>query len=134
DWLVEAPGCSYVVLHGAPMSRVSAFSGVPGLVGWHGHEGQWRRGEKDEIYRRLNDRVATANAILDGGVSPSRDGPSFVVLGQQELLGSAHCDLVSERSVDVFERMIDVGWVVGFESAQTLIFVPPWHPAAGGDR
>ncbi|HUG13402.1 MAG TPA: DUF2298 domain-containing protein [Thermomicrobiales bacterium] len=134
DWLVEAPGCSYVVLHGAPMSRVSAFSGVPGLVGWHGHEGQWRRGESDDIYRRLDDRVATANAILDGRVSPSRDGPSFVVLGQQERLGSAHCDLVSERSDDVFERMIDIGWVVGFESAQTLIFVPPWHPAARGDR
>ncbi|MGH9175782.1 MAG: DUF2298 domain-containing protein, partial [Vicinamibacterales bacterium] len=38
DAVVEAPGCSYINVAGLPTSRLSAFSGVPTLVGWWGHE------------------------------------------------------------------------------------------------
>lgn len=127
DWLVEAPGCTYVVLEGAPMSRVSAFSGVPALIGWYGHEGQWRRGEERDIYGVLNARMITANAILDGDVGPTQDGPAFVVLGRQERYGAGRCDRVTERPVDVEERFLASGWIRGFTDGDIVIFVPPWR-------
>lgn len=36
--VATAPGCSYCADH----SRLSAFTGVPTLIGWAGHERQWR--------------------------------------------------------------------------------------------
>jgi len=48
--LVEAPGESYV----ASTSRMSAWSGMPTIVGWAGHEVQWR-GDSREVERRRAD-------------------------------------------------------------------------------
>jgi YYY domain-containing protein len=36
--ILETPGDEY----NAGMSRLSAWTGLPSVVGWHGHEGQWR--------------------------------------------------------------------------------------------
>ena len=36
--ILETPGDQY----NAGMSRLSAWTGLPSVVGWHGHEGQWR--------------------------------------------------------------------------------------------
>jgi YYY domain-containing protein len=36
--ILETPGDEY----NAGMSRISAWTGLPSVVGWHGHEGQWR--------------------------------------------------------------------------------------------
>lgn len=48
--IVEAPGESYV----ASTSRMSAWTGVPTIVGWVGHEIQWR-GDSQEVERRRTD-------------------------------------------------------------------------------
>lgn len=126
DWLIEAPGCSYLVIEGAPMSRVSSFSGVPSYIGWYGHEAQWRRGEGSQIYSTLNARVDGANAYLDGRITPTTMGPAFVIVGRQERFGAARCDRVYERADDAEARLRDTGWMVGFESDQVTVFVPPW--------
>jgi YYY domain-containing protein len=36
--ILETPGDEY----NAGMSRISTWTGLPSVVGWHGHEGQWR--------------------------------------------------------------------------------------------
>ncbi len=36
--ILEAPGDEY----NPGMSRISTWTGLPSVVGWHGHEGQWR--------------------------------------------------------------------------------------------
>jgi len=50
DVLVEAPGAEY----DAGTSRLSAWTGVPTVLGWAGHETQWR-GSEDEVDARLPD-------------------------------------------------------------------------------
>jgi len=47
--ILEAPGGGY-----ENYGRVSAFTGLPTLLGWTNHEGQWR-GNDAEIRRRLPD-------------------------------------------------------------------------------
>ncbi len=47
--LLEAPGGGY-----QNNGRISAFTGLPTLLGWTNHEGQWR-GNYDEINRRAPD-------------------------------------------------------------------------------
>ena len=32
------PGCSYGEYYGVPMDRVSAYTGIPAVLGWQGHE------------------------------------------------------------------------------------------------
>ncbi len=61
DVIAEAPGCSYQPNGELPFDRASAYSGVPTVIGWQGHEEQWRSGQsalKDGIATRIHD-VAT---------------------------------------------------------------------------
>jgi uncharacterized membrane protein len=48
DVLVEAAGDDYDSSH----NRLSAWTGVPTILGWVGHEAQWQ-GTDDELLRRL---------------------------------------------------------------------------------
>jgi len=50
DVLVEAVGEEYVAAH----NRLSSWTGVPTILGWPGHEVQWRGGDS-EVLRRIAD-------------------------------------------------------------------------------
>jgi YYY domain-containing protein len=134
DTIVEQPGCSYINAAGAPMSRVSTFSGVPTIIGWHGHESQWRRGEYVAIRDILDLRAAQANAILDGTVTASETDARFVVLGRQEIQGTPDCNLTVERTGDPAATLRSAGWEVAFESGQTTIFSHPGDPSLASLR
>ena len=56
--VLEAPGDEYNASH----NRVSSWTGIPTVLGWAGHEGQWR-GNYDEVMRRRPD----VEAIYTGG-------------------------------------------------------------------
>jgi uncharacterized membrane protein len=80
EYLVEATGEAYT-----DASRVSAWSGVPGVLGWPGHEVQWgrdglhlnsRRQDVDEAYSSLS--LAGALAILQ------KYDVTYVVVGSRE--------------------------------------------------
>ncbi|HEX9028610.1 MAG TPA: DUF2298 domain-containing protein, partial [Anaerolineales bacterium] len=60
--ILEAPGDSYRYT-----SRISAFSGLPTLLGWQGHESQWR-GSYTEQSKRLPD-IETIYTTADGQVT-----------------------------------------------------------------
>lgn len=51
--ILEASGDQYNPEH----NRVSAWTGLPTVIGWAGHEGQWR-GSYDEVSKRLPDVAA----------------------------------------------------------------------------
>jgi uncharacterized membrane protein len=50
DVLVEAVGEEYIAAH----NRLSSWSGVPTILGWPGHEVQWR-GDDGEVLKRTAD-------------------------------------------------------------------------------
>jgi YYY domain-containing protein len=46
DVVLEAAGCSYLPFDRLPFNRVSAFTGVPTIIGWgNNHQRQWRAGQ-----------------------------------------------------------------------------------------
>jgi hypothetical protein len=133
DVLVEAPGCGYGTFEGVPMNRVSSFTGVPAVLGWRNHEGQWRRGEVD-IGPLLDERQDAANAWLSGLASGEFEQPSprFIIIGSQELNGSTTCELVEPRTAAVFDALAAAGWQVAFESGATRVYVPVGDPSLAG--
>ncbi len=74
------------------MNRASAFSGVPAVAGWGGHQRQWRNGEPgyaEEIDQRLQD----ARAILESPSGPLLDryGVTLLYVGTFEREGARGC-------------------------------------------
>ena len=122
--LVEGPGCSYQSIGGVPMNRFSAFTGVPAVVGWEGHQRQWRRGEGDPIGPQLTQRQEFANQWLDGisADSLTTPEPDYIILGFQEQVGSPGCDSLSGRNTaESAERLAASGWTVVFQSGETRV-------------
>ena len=93
EWLrANAPEGAVILETPAPppeayqyAGRISAMTGLPTLLGWGGHQGQWR-GDYDEAYRRAEDidrlynttDPRQAQALLD------KYGISYVIVGDFE--------------------------------------------------
>jgi uncharacterized membrane protein len=58
--IVEAPGAEYSLC-----SRVSAFTGLPAVIGWGGHEVQWRTGwlAQGDRNQRFQAQIGAPDAI-----------------------------------------------------------------------
>lgn len=134
DTIAEAPGCSYGVLDGVPLNRVSAFTGIPTIVGWLGHESQWRRGELGDLGAFLDARAGVANAAIGGERVDARPSPRFLILGGQELRGSVVCNTIADIPPDIDSRLANAGWVVVFEASGTRVFAHPDDPTATPNR
>ncbi|MFH1084789.1 MAG: DUF2298 domain-containing protein, partial [Chloroflexota bacterium] len=81
DILLEAPGVEY----DASTSRLSAFSGIPTVLGWPGHEEQWR-GDDREVLRRQRD-IAAIYTLADEAQALAllrAYGVTLVVVGPHE--------------------------------------------------
>lgn len=81
DVILEAPGKSYNY-----EGRISAFSGIPTLLGWAYHEAQWR-GNYDEQGRREPD-IQTIYTTKDADLALTllqRWGVKYVIVGQTEM-------------------------------------------------
>jgi uncharacterized membrane protein len=128
DTIVEVPGCSYVNADGVPLDRISAFSGVPTIVGWLGHESQWRRGEYAAIDAILDTRAVTAKATLDGSIAPSESEVRFVILGSQETRESPNCNQTSDRGPAASQALMAAGWRPVFQQGDMMIFARPDDP------
>ncbi|MFN8457004.1 MAG: hypothetical protein U0401_20455 [Anaerolineae bacterium] len=81
--ILEAPGAKYAAYQYT--ARISAMTGLPTLLGWGGHQSQWR-GNYDEPARREPDidrlyntpDVAQAQRLLD------KYGVTYVIVGALE--------------------------------------------------
>ncbi|CAN5744076.1 DUF2298 domain-containing protein [soil metagenome] len=122
--IVESPGCSYGTLTGLPMNRMSAFTGVPTIVGWAGHEGQWRRGESNPIRPRVEYRQNVANRWLSGENArvPNLPEPDYIVLGAFEASGSDTCESVMAHDIETSIAALDAfGWRAAFITGSVVI-------------
>lgn len=123
-FIVEGPGCSYGTVAGIPMNRMSAFSGLPTIVGWAGHEDQWRRGEATPIRPRVEYRQNVANRWLSGEAATGIDlpEPDFIVLGALEASGSDSCQsLVPHDAQSSVAALTNEGWQPVFTSQNVVI-------------
>jgi hypothetical protein len=132
DLLVEAPGCAYGSLGGVPMNRFSAFTGVPALMGWRNHEGQWRRGEFEDLDVVMTARTDLAVRWLSGDlvVENPRLEPRFIVMGTIERNTSERCAQLVARGEAEIARLQVLGWVVAFQEGETTILVRSEDPLA----
>lgn len=125
DVVLEAAGCSYgnPYVSDVRNNRVSAFTGVPTVIGWGGHEGQWRNGqpERDEIAIRQGD----VRAMFQDPTSElfDRYGVTYLYVGTLERDGDPGCRFLEQpyEAVSAPGYPGD-GWEVAFQSDEVTIF------------
>ncbi|MDW8058964.1 MAG: DUF2298 domain-containing protein [Thermomicrobium sp.] len=130
--LVEAPGCSYGALDALPFNRVSIVTGRATLVGWDGHEYQWRRGSPEQLSelesrRRQVERLyeepdpAFVADLLD------RYGVHYVYIGTLERtgLGSSCRSLERPNAERLAATLRTLGWEPVFERGQVAVYGRP---------
>jgi YYY domain-containing protein len=102
--ILEAPGQSY---H-AEQSRVSAFTGLPTVLGWGGHELQWR-GNYDEAGRREPDirKIYTSRDDQETLTLLDKYAISYVYVGPTER------SLFPAVSLQKFDALMDVAFRQG---------------------
>lgn len=125
DVVLEAAGCSYRPFSRLPFNRVSAFTGVPTVIGWgDNHQRQWRAGQSDllsEIATRQDD-VAQMFADPD---SPLLDqyGIRWLFVGAYETGNwRAECPTAGPYSNVSNPGYPGPGWVEAFRSGDTRIY------------
>ncbi len=102
--ILEAPGQSY---H-AEQSRVSAFTGLPTVLGWGGHELQWR-GNYDEAGRREPDirTIYTSHSDQETLTLLDKYAISYVYVGPTER------GMFPAASLQKFDTLMDVAFRQG---------------------
>ncbi|MFM8594763.1 MAG: DUF2298 domain-containing protein, partial [Chloroflexota bacterium] len=85
DVILEAAGCSYQPVGEWPMNRASAYTGVPTVIGWSGHEVQWRGGQP-ELKNEIGPRGQDVRIMFDdpNGNLAEEYGVSYLLLGRFE--------------------------------------------------
>jgi uncharacterized membrane protein len=124
DVILEAAGCSYQVNGAIPLNRASAFSGVPTVIGWRGHEEQWRIGSPtmlEEIPRRAADVAASfanpADPLLDDY------GVTLIYVGRYERGDWRHiCDVAGPYAGVEQPGFPGPDWDVAFNQGEVTIY------------
>ena len=101
--VLEAPGGSY-----SYAGRISAQTGLPTLLGWDGHELQWR-GDVEEQNRRRPDIERIYQGAPAGELAEllARWQIDYVVVGQQEQEAFGVSPQVESRLAQVMELVYD---------------------------
>lgn len=92
-------------------ARISSRTGLPAVMGWTGHEGQWHG-----LHEEIAEREADVNRLYSGGIAEAREvidkyGVTYVVVGYLERNEFGN-------SVIKFERFMDVA----FQAGNTVIY------------
>ena len=123
DVIIEAPGCSYQVNGGIPTSGVAAMTGVPTLIGWGGHESQWRAGQP-ELLGQIGIRQGDVAAIYADPASPLVDqyDATLLYVGGYERNGAPGCDLAGPYPSAAGPDFPGPTWEPVFTSGDTVIY------------
>lgn len=102
--ILEAPGQSYR----PDLSRVSAYTGLPTVLGWPGHELQWR-GNYEEAGRREPDieKIYTTREAQEALTLMNKYAISYVYVGPAEQ------SQFPAHGLNKFETMMDVAFRQG---------------------
>jgi YYY domain-containing protein len=111
DVILEAPADSYASYRYE--GRVSAMTGQPTLLGWGGHQGQWR-GNYDEPARRAPDIE-----LLYNGIDPET---TLTLLDKYDItyvyVGPVERQRYKPNGLQKFERLMDVA----FEQGDVVVY------------
>lgn len=104
DVVLEAPGCQYHVNFGIPTSRISAFTGVPTVIGQDGAEGQWR-GQQPGLEAQIGPRANDVRTMYENPQSDlfARYGVTLLYVGQFERNGTGD-DCTKAGPFDAVQR------------------------------
>ena len=124
DVVLEAAGCSYLPFDRLPFNRVSAFTGVPTVIGWGNHERQWRAGQP-EYLDQIDRRQANVAAMFADPNSPLFDtyGVGWLFIGEYES-GDWRTDCGTAGPYDVAQLLEDSDsrWREAFRAGDTRIY------------
>jgi YYY domain-containing protein len=125
DVVLEAAGCSYRPFNRLPYNRVSAFTGVPTVIGWgDNHQRQWRSGEPAllaSIPRRQDDVAA----MYANPQSPlvREYGVRWLFVGEYETgTGDPDCRTAGPYAGVDASGYPGPGWEEAFSSGPTRIY------------
>lgn len=96
--MLEATGGDY-----SEYARVSTFSGLPSVLGWGGHELQWR-GRGEEPQRRTQD----IDAIYEGADPAALRGLLDRYKVQYVFVGSLEVERYGPPVLDRFDRVLEL--------------------------
>jgi uncharacterized membrane protein len=122
DVVLEAAGCSYKTVEGVPNNRASAFSGVPTVIGWGGHESQWRNGQPEQ--RQIGTRQGDVRSIY-GELTPElldRYGVTLLYVGRLERDGTPDCNVGEPYPSVTSPSFPGPGWEEVFAQGQVAIY------------
>ena len=124
DVIVEAPGCPYQIYEVMPTSRMATFTGVPTIIGWDGHESQWRGGQP-ELSAQIAPRVQNVAAIYADPTSPLVEHYDvtllFVGSFERDGAGSA-CEKAGPYPIVNDPNFPGPGWEEVFASGDSRIY------------
>ena len=125
DVVLEAAGCSYYPFDQLPFNRVSAFTGVPTVLGWaNNHQRQWRAGQPrliDEIDQRQAD--VTAMFADPGSTLFDQYGVTWLFIGEYETGDwRSTCPTAGPYDIGRFPEDESSGWKLAFQSGETRIY------------
>jgi YYY domain-containing protein len=122
--VLEAPGCSYQPISRIPFSRVSALTGVPTVIGWTGHESQWRSGD-DALRAEIGARRDEVHAFYQNPTIAfiDRYGIDFVYYGIYEQgEGQSSCDWAVVLPMPDAAVMAELGFEIAFQQGDVTIW------------
>ncbi len=122
--VLEAPGCSYRPLSRIPFNRVSAYTGVPTVIGWPNHEGQWRSGD-DLLRNQIGPRRELAQQFYTSPTAGFIDayGIDFVYFGIYEQGdGQDQCDWAGALPRPDHSALSALGFEIVFEQGDVTIW------------
>jgi uncharacterized membrane protein len=125
DVVLEAAGCSYLPFNRLPFNRVSAFTGVPTVIGWaNNHQRQWRAGQT-ELIDEIDQRQADVPAMFADADNPLFDqyGVTWLFIGEYET-GEWRSDCATAGPYDIaqFAENGTSQWALAFRSGNTQIY------------
>jgi YYY domain-containing protein len=125
DFILEAAGCSYLPFNRLPFNRVSAFTGVPTVIGWgNNHQRQWRAGQP-ELVAQIDRREADVAAMFADPDSPLFDtyGVTWLFVGEYESdEWQTDCETAGPYDVASFLEQADPAWDEAFRIGDTRIY------------
>jgi YYY domain-containing protein len=124
DVLLEGPGCSYTVNFGVPTGRLAAYSGVPNVIGWTGHERQWRGGQPD-LKAEIAEREAAAQQLYADPLNIElldRYGVTLLYVGKFEREGADRCEPAGPFAEVTDPAYPGPGWTEVFASGDSRLY------------
>ena len=124
DVLLEAAGCSYEVNGGVPFNRAATFSGVPTVIGWGGHEQQWRRGSPAQLQEIPRRAAGVAKMFAEpSGTIADQYGITLLYVGQYERGNWRHvCDVAGPYPGLDRPGYPGSGWETAFDQGEVTIY------------